>query len=159
MRDRATLVQAFRLALAVLVMVPLLATATHGQDREQIEKDANEIYNSLLSPFCPGRLISNCPSSQATDLRNQIRNQLEAGATKDEVIDELYAVWGEEVLGGRRGPLSYGVPIGVILLAGGLMVMWLRSTSRRSVAQAAPAEQLDREAEKRLEEELAELGQ
>ncbi len=159
MRDRATLVQAIRLALAVLVMVPLLATATHGQDREQIEKDANEIYNSLLSPFCPGRLIANCPSSQATDLRNQIRNQLEAGATKDEVIDELYAIWGEEVLGGRRGPLSYGVPIGVILLAGGLMVMWLRSTSRRSVAQVVPAEQLDPAAEKRLEEELAELGQ
>ena len=73
------------------------------------------------------------------------------------MIDELYAVWGEEVLGGRRGPLSYGVPIGVILLAGGLLVVWLRSTSRRPVAQVTPVDQLDPEAEKRLEAELAEL--
>ncbi len=122
-----------------------------------MEKDASEIYNSLLSPFCPGRLIANCPSSQAADLRNQIRDRLEAGATKDEVIDQLYAVWGEEVLGGRRGPLSYGVPIGVIVLAGGMLFVWLRRTSRRPVAQVAPVEQLDPEAEKRLAAELAEL--
>ena len=112
------------LALVLFVVVPLMTTPMQGQDQGQVEKDANEIYNSLLSPFCPGRLIANCPSSQAADLRNQIRDQLRAGATKDEVVDELYATWGEEVLGGRRGPLSYGVPIGVIVLAGGLLVGW-----------------------------------
>ena len=113
--------------------------------------------SSLLSPFCPGRLIANCPSSQAADLRTQIREQLEAGETKEAVIDELYAVWGEEVLGGRRGPLSYGVPIGVILLSGGLLVMWLRRTSRRQTAEVVPAERLDSASEKRLQEEMAGL--
>ena len=152
-----TSVRAIRFAVAALAAVSLLTTAAHGQDRAQIEKDANEIYNSLLSPFCPGRLISNCPSSQAADLRQQIREQLEAGATKDEVVDELYAVWGEEVLGGRRGPLSYGVPIGVILLAGGLLVAWLRGTSRRPAAHVSPVVGLDPDAEERLEKELAEL--
>ncbi len=146
-----------RFLLAVSVVVPLLAAPVQGQDRGQVEKDANEIYNSLLSPFCPGRLIANCPSSQAADLRNQIREQLEAGATKDEAVNELYATWGEEVLGGRRGPLSYGVPIGVIVLAGGLLVVWLRGTSKRPMEHTAPAEQLDPEAEQRLQQEMAGL--
>jgi len=146
-----------RVCSAALVMISLMAMPVEGQDQGQIEKDASEIYNSLLSPFCPGRLIANCPSSQAADLRNEIRDRLEAGATKDEVVDELYATWGEEVLGGRRGPLSYGVPIGVIVLAGGMLVGWLRSTSRRPKEQAAPTEQLDLKAEQRLQEELAEL--
>ena len=145
------------LALVLFVVVPLMTTPMQGQDQGQVEKDANEIYNSLLSPFCPGRLIANCPSSQAADLRNQIRDQLRAGATKDEVVDELYATWGEEVLGGRRGPLSYGVPIGVIVLAGGLLVGWLRSTSKRPKGQAVPVEQLDPETEQRLQEEMAGL--
>lgn len=149
--------RAVRLATVAVVLIPILATVSLAQDAAQVEKDANEIYNSLLSPFCPGRLISNCPSPQAADLRSQIREQLEAGVSKESVIDELYATWGEEVLGGRRGPVSYGVPIGVILVSGGLLVLWLRGTSRRPAVQAAPTKQLDSESEKRLQEEMAGL--
>jgi len=101
MRERAIPVQVARLMLTLLLVVSPSAAAVHAQDREQVEKDASEIYNTLLSPFCPGRLIANCPSSQAADLRTQIRDRLEAGASKDEVIDELYAVWETQARSGR----------------------------------------------------------
>lgn len=144
-------------AAFVAVIVVLMSAAARGQDPQQVEKDANEIFNSLMSPFCPGRLIANCPSSQAADLRDQVREQLAGGATKEQVIDGLYAVWGEEVLGGRRGPLSWGVPLGVILMAAALLLFWLWRTSSRVVTSALSPQHLDPAAEQRLEAELSHL--
>ena len=148
-----------RVGALVLLLVPMRASGATAQ--QAIDKAANEIFGSVMSPFCPGMTIATCPSSQAADLRVQIRNRLAAGATKQEVLDELYSVWGEEVLGpvpkGGLGVFAWLVPGGVMVLGAVALTVWLRSSSRRYGARAAGAETLDPEAERRLEQELARL--
>jgi cytochrome c-type biogenesis protein CcmH len=144
----------------LLVATALLA-APHVAGQQAIDKTASEIFGTVMSPFCPGMTIATCPSSQAAALRDEVRAQLAAGATKEEVLDSLYARWGEDVLGPRSatgvGLLAWLIPAVAILVGAAGLTLWLRSSSRR--VQAAPPEvgELDPEAERRIREELAEL--
>ena len=151
--------QGMRVTALVLVVVTLVWSS--GSAQQAIDKAANEIFGSVMSPFCPGMTIATCPSSQAADLRVQIRDRLAAGATKQEGLDELYAVWGEDVLGpaptGGLGVFAWLVPGGVMVLAAAALTVWLRSSSRRYGPEAAAAGTLDPEAQRRLEQELAQI--
>lgn len=125
-----------------------------------VETDAARIFNSTMSPFCPGLLIANCPSPGAADLKDRIRAELAAGVTPDSVRALLVAVYGVEVQAtppaSGFGLLAWVMP-GLVLLGGAVgLGVWLR---RRGAPPAppAPGPGLDPAAEARLEEELARL--
>jgi len=143
-------------AAAVILAALCAAQGAWAQD-QAIDTKAQELYDEVMSPFCPGRLLANCPSSQAADLRDRIREQLAAGEAKEDVIDGLYAIWGEEVLGARRNAIAWLVPVAVIALAGLLLVAWLRGTSRRHAARTDVPAPIDAESARRLEAELSSL--
>jgi cytochrome c-type biogenesis protein CcmH/NrfF len=152
-------VNATALGTSLLTLAAILVSVADlpAQDQREVNRAAEEIYNSVMSPFCPGRLLSNCPSYQAADLRDRIRERLAAGETKEDVMDGLYAIWGEEVLGARRNAIAWLVPVAVIVLAGLLLVAWLRGTSRRYAERAAVPAPIDAESHRRLEAELSSL--
>lgn len=156
-----TMVSRHAARIAALVCLLASLVGSGGSAQQAIDKAANEIFGSVMSPFCPGMTIATCPSSQAADLRVEIRARLAAGATKQEVLDELYAVWGEEVLGpaptGGLGVFAWLVPGGVMVLAAAALTVWLRSSSRRYGADTGAAGTIDPEAQRRLEQELAQL--
>jgi cytochrome c-type biogenesis protein CcmH len=145
--------------MVLVLIAPLWQAPADAQ--QAIDKAANEIFGSVMSPFCPGMTLATCPSSQAADLRVEIRNRLAAGATKDEVLDQLYSVWGEDVLGpaptGRFGVLAWVVPGGAIVLGAVFLALWLRSSSRRYGSAAPAPASLSPEAKERLERELSQL--
>jgi cytochrome c-type biogenesis protein CcmH len=147
------------LGTSLLTLVAILVSVADlpAQDQREVNRAAEEIYNSVMSPFCPGRLLATCPSSQAADLRDQIREQLAAGETKESVMDSLYAIWGEGVLGARRDAVAWLVPVAVIVVAGLLLVAWLRGTSRRDAARATVPAPIDAESRRRLEAEMSSL--
>ncbi|NIN10894.1 MAG: hypothetical protein GTN62_03010, partial [Gemmatimonadales bacterium] len=124
-------------------------------------KTAGEIFNSVMSPYCPGLLLANCPSSQAVDLRDYVRTRLAAGATKAQVLDELYAEFGEEVLGAPPargiGLLAWIVPGAIILLSAAGILVWLRHSSRRAHRVGPVPVQLDEAAQARIDAELSRL--
>ncbi|MCZ6784622.1 MAG: cytochrome c-type biogenesis protein CcmH [Proteobacteria bacterium] len=122
------------------------------------------LAHDLMSPFCPGRTLAECPSPQADELRLWILTQAAAGASQEEVEEALYARFGDAVRSTPRaegwGLTAYAVPIGGFLLGGGIVVFVLR----RMVAggQGAPAATpstgtppaSDPELERLLDEEL-----
>jgi cytochrome c-type biogenesis protein CcmH/NrfF len=126
-----------------------------------VETAASRIFSATMSPFCPGLLLSNCPSPQAGVLRDTIRAWLAAGVPADSIRAMLLAVYGEQVRAAPRpggfGLLAWVVP-GAALVAGGLGVAWrLRRVSRRpSRAEPGPGA-LTPEETARLERELARL--
>jgi cytochrome c-type biogenesis protein CcmH len=132
-----------------------------GAAQQAIDKAAGEIFGSVMSPFCPGMTLATCPSSQAAELRDDIREQLARGASTEEVLDELYGVWGEEVLGPRSalgaGLLAWLIPAVVIAVAGAGLLAWVRSSSRRTGAAPAAATGLDPKERERLEQELSQI--
>lgn len=88
---------------------------------------------SIMSPFCPGRSLEDCPSEKASDLKREIRTKLDQGKSEDEVLNDLYAMYGQEISAVPSGIFAWGIPIGVVLI--GLLVIFLRSKGRSNEAE------------------------
>jgi cytochrome c-type biogenesis protein CcmH len=113
----------------------------------------------LMSPFCPGRTLADCPSPDAATLRAWILVQEAAGRSRDDVEAELLERYGEQILSAPRargfGITAYAVPIGVFVLGGGLVWLFLRRQTREARAEPRPrAASLSPELERLVDEEL-----
>jgi cytochrome c-type biogenesis protein CcmH len=111
-----------------------------------------------MSPFCPGRLIADCPSPRAAELREQIRERIAAGESADAIRSELYEKYGDYV---RAAPAAQGfgllvwvVPFVAVLAGAGVVVYWLRwrGTPAAPVSESGPV--LDAESRARLEAKM-----
>lgn len=95
------------------------------------EETANEISNTVMSPYCPGRLLRDCPSSQATELKDKIKESLIAGLSEQQVRDNLYSEYGDIILSVPKptilGRVVWVAPIVFLLLGGLLIFRWIRS--------------------------------
>lgn len=126
-----------------------------------VETEASRIFNSTMSPFCPGLLIANCPSPGAADLKEQVRIQLAAGVSPDSVRAQLRAAYGSQVdavpPAQGFGLLAWVMPAAA-LIAGAIGVAWWLHGRGTAVARPeASPRALDAEAQARLDRELAEL--
>ncbi len=122
---------------------------------------AYELAEYLMSPFCPGRTISDCPSPQAKSLKMWMIVQEAAGRSREDVERELIERYGEGLRPAPRtdgfGVTAYAFPI-VAFLAGGVFVaIYLRRQTHSARLLARPAQTLgplDPELEKMIDEEL-----
>ena len=122
--------------------------------------EAQAIFTELMSPFCPGLTLADCPSPNAFELRAEIRRRLEAGESTDAIRAELVAKYGVEILadptGTPIGTVVWGVPAAVAAMAAVGIAWFVRRATR--VAQAdhavAPA---DAETSKKLDDELRDM--
>jgi cytochrome c-type biogenesis protein CcmH/NrfF len=115
---------------AAALLLLALALAGPAAADAAAEQWAYDLAHSLMSPYCPGRTLSDCPSPQADELRLWILEQARAGATREEVEAELTRSFGDQLRQAPRaegmGLVAYAVPA-VFLLAGGvLLVAFLR---------------------------------
>jgi cytochrome c-type biogenesis protein CcmH/NrfF len=140
----------------ILVALALLCAASAAGAAP--EPWSAELERELMSPYCPGRSLIECPSPQATELRLWIHAQEQAGVPREEVEARLYKEFGDQLRHAPRaegwGLWAYLVPGGV-LLAGGVLVVWF--LGRREPPAPVPAVPPPRDAE--LEREVdRELG-
>ena len=118
---------------------------------------AYELSGELMSPFCPGRTLSECPSPQADSLRMWMIVQEAAGRSRAEVEAELYERYGDVILAAPRaegfGVTAYVIPVVAFLAGGALLALFLRRQTHapRPVAVAGP---VDAELERLVDEEL-----
>ncbi len=120
------------------------------------------LANELMSPYCPGRTLAECPSQQAQTLRMWLITQEAAGRSQDEVMADLLERFGEEILAAPRpegfGLAAYVIPVVLFVLGGLLVVVFIRrQTLRAPDAEAADDAEgpLDPELERMVEEDLA----
>jgi cytochrome c-type biogenesis protein CcmH len=127
----------------------------------EVETEAARIFNSTMSPFCPGLLVANCPSPGAANMKEWIRTQLAAGLSPDSVRALLRAEYGSavEALPPRAGfgLLAWAVPAAALVAGGVVVAWWLRRRGGEAAQGSAPAQALDPEAQARLDRELAGL--
>ena len=152
-----------RLATMLSAVGVLLLAAASWADAEP-EGWAYELASQLMSPYCPGRTLSDCPSPQAGTLRMWIIVQESAGRSKDEVLEELYARFGDQLRGAPRaegfGIAAYAIP--VLAFVGGGILVWVflrrhtaASGDLNASAEAAASGPLDPELERLVDEDLA----
>lgn len=85
----------------ITIARPLSAESTGNMNPQTT---ANEIYYQVLSPFCPGRALADCPSTKAHELKLEILQELESGKSKAEVLDIVFKKYGDEF--NSKPPLS-----------------------------------------------------
>jgi cytochrome c-type biogenesis protein CcmH/NrfF len=158
--------------IAVLLGGLLLVGPLAAEAAAEEEGWGYELANELMSPFCPGRALAECPSPSADELRVWILDQERAGVPRADVEAELYARWGDALRQTPRaegvGLVAYAVPVVVVLSGAGLLWLFLgrRRPREESSAQApssasAPspgALPADADLEARLERELAQAS-
>ena len=130
-------------------------------EAQQVEVEYRRLVGEIMSPFCQGLTLENCPTSGAAEMREQIRAWLLEGRSADEIVDTLAQEWGEGILGTPRfrglGILAWTLP-GVALLRGGLaLVRWLRRRTGSEPLPAMPTPERLARIRLRVEQDLAAL--
>ena len=89
---------------------------------EQQDQIVSELSNDLMSPYCPGRTISSCPSPNARKLEEFILAEASAGKSKVEIEQGLVETFGREKLGSVTSPPVY-LFVGLLALLGGVLLV------------------------------------
>ena len=131
--------------LPMILLVPLLLWA---QDPD-LEKRVQALSSELRCLVCQNQTLADSNAPLAVDLRSQVREQLQAGASEREVRDWMVARYGDFVL--YRPPFNAATALlwaGPFLLLIAGIALVLRVVRRRpperqlSAAERARAEEL-----------------
>ena len=113
-------------------------TAAFAAEEEGLEKRVTGLAHELRCLVCQNQTIADSNAPLAVDLRNQIREQLKAGKSEQDVIDFMVARYGDFVL--YRPPLK---PSTVVLWAGPFLLLLLGAyLLLRRLRRRAPQAQL-----------------
>lgn len=164
LRDAATGTMRIPVAALLLALMFLLSAAFGGpalaQEAPLVAKDPAletrmmDIARELRCLVCQNETIAESHADLAVDLRDQIREQLSAGQTPQQIRDYMVARYGEFVL--YRPPFSVKTLLlwlgPFVLLLLGFGVLWRIVRQRRRPQDAEPA--LDPQARQRARELL-----
>jgi cytochrome c-type biogenesis protein CcmH/NrfF len=133
-------------AIAIAVAATNLLGASTATAAEEFSADGfgYQLAHDMMSPFCPGRTLAQCPSGKAEELRIWILTQEAAGSTKEEVEAGLVVRYGEEIwpsppATGLSGVGAYGIPLAMLIAGGPAAFFVLRRLTRSSDAEPATA--------------------
>ena len=150
------------LRLLLVIGVVVGAADLHAQSVPDTTREEAQLFRDVMSPFCPGLTLADCPSPAAFELRKTLSARLARGESHDTLVRELVAQHGAQILADPSdtpiGRVVWGVPIAASLLAAlGLGIVLRRwGRTRLTEAAAAPAP-VTRDLTMRLDEELAAL--
>lgn len=139
-----------RALLAVLALAVSAAAFAAGEaepltDDPELEARVMDLAQTLRCLVCQNETIAASRAPLAVDLRNQVREQLAAGKSEDEVIDFLVGRYGDFVL--YKPPFRAATAL-LWLGPGALAVLglgWLALRLRRRAAEATVPELSDAE--------------
>ena len=150
--------RSLRAWVALAALAWLLAAPPARAADEPAKPWHYDLWSSLMSPFCPGRSLLDCPSSQAADLRQWIEDQEKAGRSRKDVEDQLYAQYGDVILQAPKangfGLAAYVIPAIGVALGAFVLVIFLRRQSAPSAPPPASFAPPDPELDRRIDEEM-----
>lgn len=126
-----------RTGAALGLAAVLLLTACASRAPQDV---AARLSGRVMSPFCPGVTLHDCPSGQADELRLRIQSWAEDGLGEEAIMARLEREYGPQIHAAPpargAGWLAWLLPV-LALAAGGLFA-W-RALARYSTPRAAPA--------------------
>ena len=126
-------------SLGLLVLFVLLSLIFPAQDSQASdlpgEKLSQEISSTIMSPYCPGRTLSACPSTKALELRKKIKGKAIQGQGRQEILSWLDDTYGDSILAAPKAGvarlLAWTVPVIFVLVGLGLSILKARSLKRQ----------------------------
>jgi len=130
--------------LLLVLMLPAAAVDTTQLPDPALQARYESLTHELRCMQCQNESIADSPVDLAADLRNQVREQLLAGRSDDEVRSWMAARYGDFILFrprySWRNAWLWGAPVGLLLL--GLLVC-ARILRARQALVAADHEPLE----------------
>jgi cytochrome c-type biogenesis protein CcmH len=141
------------LAILIGLSIPVSPILAQGGNTTVTDDDVNAVARKLYCPVCEDIPLDTCGTAACAQWRDEIRIQLEGGATPQQVIDSFVARFGDRVVGTPQDPtlrsLSLVTPWVIsaiaLLVAVFTFVRWQRSraittASAGTTAGEAPAD-------------------
>ena len=119
--------------MARFALLLLLVTSICFSREQDLDKRVNALAAELRCLVCQNQTLADSNAPLAVDLRNQVREQLKAGKSEQDVIDFMVARYGDFVL--YRPPLKastlalWAGPF--LILLGGVWLLARRIRGRR----------------------------
>lgn len=131
MSDRSrTAVIAGLIVVMSIVLIALVATNPSEADR------AEAIGARIRCPVCQGESVAASPSNMARDMMGLIQEQIDAGLSDDEIIDELLASFSGAVLldppAGGSTLLLWLAPAAALVIGVAVILWWRRHPAEPS---------------------------
>lgn len=125
-------------ALPLLLAVGLLVAGARpaaAQAPTATRPEAQEIARTLKCPVCASQSVADSPSQLAQEMRGYIERRLEAGESRDAIVQDLMDRYGEGILlePPRRGftLIVWWLPILSLGLGAAVVALTLRRATRR----------------------------
>lgn len=134
--------------LQIIVIVLIMAVTSTSFAKEavpiaedpEMEKIVNEISAELRCLVCQNQTIADSHAGLAVDLKNQVREMVKEGKSRDDVVDYMVERYGDFVR--YRPPVkpeTYLLWIGpFLLLAGGMLLLVVNLKKRKSMVVDTP---------------------
>jgi cytochrome c-type biogenesis protein CcmH/NrfF len=122
---------------ALALLLALAAPARSAELDVEAARRAHRVAASVMSPFCPGRTLADCPSPDAAALRQDVRALLDAGASEEEVRQRLEARFGEEVTALPKSALAWLLPIAILDVGAAALALALVRLARPARVSAS----------------------
>lgn len=139
------------LAVAALAAVLASVSATPASPTERAETLARE----LRCPDCQGLSVADSPTRSAQEMRRQIDELVEAGASDAEVREHFTARYGEWIRLAPSAPALWVIPFIVVIGGVGLLAARLRGSRTGQLPKTESP--LDVEQRRRLRDEVEAL--
>ena len=133
-----------KIIIAVLLMVvaqiSFAKEAVPTAEDPELEKLVNEISAELRCLVCQNQTIADSHAALAVDLKNQVRDMVRQGKTRDDVVDYMVERYGDFVR--YRPPVkpeTYLLWVGpFLLLAGGILLLVVNLKKRKTMVVDTP---------------------
>jgi len=154
------------IGLILLVwLLPSAAAIAHDQAGDAIERSADELYDQIMCPICPGQTIAQSTSESSRQMRDLVLKKLRQGETREQVLAYFASRYGERILAkpNKKGLnlMLWLLPFVLFVFAAILIQMLIRRWSLRRRLEVEEDSHLQdtrlSEYEERLEKELKEF--
>lgn len=144
-RARRLILTTLALAIGLCLVGMIWPAVTVAQAPDPALDDrVHDLAKQMNCPTCAGRNLADCPTDTCKQWKDEVRSQLEAGKSDNEVLDYFKTRFGPTVMQEppREGALLV-VWVAPIVAAAALIAagVWVarRSASRKSPAESGPA--------------------
>lgn len=150
-----------RTILCLTAMVFWISSSLGSENGEAAAK-AREIEDNLIAPCCWSQTVSQHYSEVSEQIRKEVRAMVEAGKSRDEILDHYVAKYGERILAAPRARgfnvLAYVLPWAALVLGAWLLILLLKKL-RSPVPASGPPPLPDARYVSRVEQEIKELDE
>jgi cytochrome c-type biogenesis protein CcmH/NrfF len=112
-------------AVAVLGGLALGLAFTSGPDPDAVPT-SDEVAGRMMSPFCPGLTLDECPSEQANRLRAEVDEMVRRGETNAEIDRWIVDNFGEVALARPGGSPAWVAPPLAVLAGLAVVLLFLK---------------------------------